>query len=252
MAKRWKCDHCGTRNEDSAIQCSGCGLIRGSVVTAGSPGAAAPAPASPPAAESSSTQWTSPAPPVEASTPSGETIPGWRAPSPDQEAAPQSTRRWRRFPLGLLFGGLVVLGVIYGWINDAGRSSSGEINKAGELSAIDLRVGDCFDIGDPTASEIDTVTARPCADSHTYEVFYLESMPAGDYPTMDSFRSFVEASCVPAFATYVGMDYQYSRLGMFAAYPTSDRWQKDDRTVQCSLYDPQNDTATGSFKGLGE
>lgn len=65
MAKGWTCDRCGTRNENSAIQCQACRLIRGSVVTAGSAGAGAPAPASPPPATSSSPRWSSPAPPVE-------------------------------------------------------------------------------------------------------------------------------------------------------------------------------------------
>ena len=57
MAKRWTCDHCGTRNEDSAVQCSGCGLLRGSVVPAGSAGAPPPSPATPPSRPGA--QWSS-------------------------------------------------------------------------------------------------------------------------------------------------------------------------------------------------
>jgi membrane protease subunit (stomatin/prohibitin family) len=34
MAKGWKCARCSTSNDDAVLSCSGCGMIRGSVVPA--------------------------------------------------------------------------------------------------------------------------------------------------------------------------------------------------------------------------
>ncbi|MDH4044953.1 MAG: hypothetical protein OEW06_10875 [Gemmatimonadota bacterium] len=58
MAKRWTCEHCGIENEErDQLSCPGCGLLRGSVVPAGSAGAPPPSPATPPSPPG--TQWSS-------------------------------------------------------------------------------------------------------------------------------------------------------------------------------------------------
>ena len=41
------------------------------------------------------------------------------------------------------------------------------------MTAADLRVGDCFDLKDPAADEIDDVTAGPCTAAHEFEMFFV-------------------------------------------------------------------------------
>jgi hypothetical protein len=151
--------------------------------------------------------------------------------------------------LGLvIFLVLVGGGAIVGFITNASRSSSGDITKGGDLTSNELRVGDCWDMKDPNADTVDNVTARPCAEPHEYEVFYIGSMAEGAYPTEDAFQSYVESACVPAFGPYVGKGYHDSSLDISWLYPGSEGWTSGDRTVECSLYDPQNTELTGSLR----
>jgi hypothetical protein len=164
--------------------------------------------------------------------------------------APRPSRPlWRRIPIGLLiFGVLVVGGAVAGFITNASRSSSGDITRGGDLSSNDLRLGDCWDMKDPAADTIDNVAARPCAEGHQYEVFYVASMDDGTYPTEDVFSSYVEDACVPAFGNYVGKGYYDSTLEISWLYPNSDSWAAGDRIIECSLYDPENDHLTTSLR----
>ena len=159
---------------------------------------------------------------------------------------------WRRVPIGLLiFGVLVVGGAVAGFISNAGRSSTGDITKSGDMSSNDLRVGDCWDMKDPSADTIDNVTAKPCGEAHEYEVFFIGSMPDGSYPTDDQFSTYVQDNCVPAFGTYVGQTYDNSDLDISWLNPLSKGWTLGDRTVECSVYDPNNSELTASMQGTG-
>lgn len=234
MARDWKCAKCGASNPETAFACQSCGMIRGSVVVPPMPppsGFEPPRASAPPSA---------PPPPTQG--------PLWNAASaPATVARP---RRGRRLPIGLLlFVGLVVVSGIYNYFNNANRSSSGEIDRGGELSVADLRVGDCFDLADPGASEVQQVTAHPCAESHQYEMLFAGDMTTAGYPTDSDFSSFVDQQCLPAFASYVGIGYESSALEISWFYPTSSGWGRGDRTVQCVIFDPQQGQITGSLKG---
>ena len=146
-------------------------------------------------------------------------------------------------------GVLVLGGAVGGLIFNATRDSSGEITKAGDLAAADLRVGDCFDLKDPDAEELEDVTGLPCTSEHQYEVFHVGSMPEGSFPTDDGFLAWLEVNCVPAFDAYVGTIYDNSTLDISWLQPTLDLWNDGDRSIQCSVFDPNDDRLTGSLKG---
>jgi hypothetical protein len=100
--------------------------------------------------------------------------------------------------------------------------------------ASDLSVGDCFD--DPaTTTEVRDVQHHPCTEPHTSEVLYVGDMPAGDdYPTDAQFSSAVEATCLPAFKAYTGLEFSTEPnfdLGYFI--PTTDGWGGGDRELIC-------------------
>jgi hypothetical protein len=117
------------------------------------------------------------------------------------------------------------------------------------MTMSDLRVGDCFDLKDPDADEIDEVRALPCTEEHEFEVFFADALPEGGYPVDAAFDAFFERQCIPAFATYVGTPYRESELDVFWVVPTTEAWDDGDRTVQCAVYHPRIHRLTESQKG---
>ena len=268
MARGWKCPRCSTQNGEGVMNCAKCGLIQGGVfvpstyvppeATAAAAAASAEAPETPRTPDAAPAPG-SPTPPASgpgfaALTPTGpEPTPssaGWVPPYPI--APPPSRPLWRRIPLGLLiFGVLVVGGGVAGFITNASRSTTGDITKSGDMSSNDLRVGDCWDMKDPTAETIENVTAKPCNEAHEYEVFFIGSMTDATYPTDDQFSAYVKANCLPAFETFVGHAYDDSTLDVTWLNPLSKGWALGDRTVECSVYDPNDNTLTASMQGAG-
>ena len=249
MAKGWTCARCATENPESVISCQGCGMIRGAVVTTPPGQVVPPAPPGWASSQTAGSSGTPPPPPLGLEG-IGAPPPGPAAPVPGWTPAPVSSRRRFRFPIQLIvIAVLIGGGSIYALINNAGRSSSGEINKAGELAVGDLRVGDCFDLADPAASAVDKTTAKPCTDSHQYEVFFAGTLPDGAYPDDTTVKAYVEANCLPVFGTYVGMVYDNSKLEIVWFSPIEEGWNQGDRAIQCTVYDPNNSQLTASLKG---
>ena len=180
-------------------------------------------------------------------TGTGTSIEGYAPPPAAQEPF------WKRLPLGLIVVGFfVAAGAIGGLIFNASRGSSGEITKSGDLSAVELRAGDCFDLKDPSAEEIGDVTAIPCSTEHEYETFFVGTMPEGPFPSDDGFIAWLDDNCRPAFDAYVGMDYENSELDIFWLQPTSEAWSDGDRSIQCALYHPRIHRLTESLKGSAQ
>ncbi len=210
MAKAWKCARCSTPNFDGAITCSKCGLLRGSAVIPTSYG---PSPG-----------WQAPAPDPTAGVPPGPEPPfdwgGWSA-----APAPRPLRR--RIPIGwVIVAVLVVGGGIAGAIFNASRAPTGEISKGGDLSALELRVGDCFDLKDASTETIGDVTALPCTELHEYEIFFVGAMSMAEriYPSQEELDGYVDLYCRPTFYTYVGKIYAESELEIFTLFPTNEGW----------------------------
>ena len=230
MAKGWKCARCSTLNDEAAINCSNCRLIRGGVVPAG----------------------------LYTASPVVPTVAGGEAaevPADVQQsgAASVKTPLWRRIPIGWLVTGVIVVGGgLAGLYFNASRGSTGEIIKAGDLSAIDLRVGDCFDLKDPAADEVGDVTARLCTDEHEFEVIFVGSMPDVEYPADDEFGAFVADNCGPAFDTYVGKVYEESELDIYWFFPNGEGWADGDRSIQCAAFHPRIHRLTESIRGSNQ
>ena len=130
---------------------------------------------------------------------------------------------------------------------------------------VDLRVGDCFDLKDPSADQIGDVKAVPCTTEHEFEVFYVGAMGEGSYPTdaagerrnhgrqvllIDgAFGTYVDQNCIPAFGAYIGKAYDDSDLDICWLVPTDDAWRSGDRTVQCAAFYPGIYRLTRSLRG---
>ena len=264
MLEGWTCSRCSSGNPEASVVCATCGATRPDDDVAVS-GDAAPETPETPAAADGGVGWaaitTPAATPPPAATPAvaptamptaDQGIVGWVAPdgTTPPPAAPVAKPLWQRLPVGWIVIGVIVgAGAIGGALLNAGRSSTGEINKPGDLTAADIRVGDCFDLKDATATEIEKVTARPCADAHEYEMIFVGSLPTGTYPPDSVFGTYVDTNCDPAFAAYIGTPFRSTTLGVYYLVPTEDAWKDGDRAVQCAVHDPGNKALKGSLRG---
>jgi hypothetical protein len=209
-----------------------------------------------------------------------EDSPGWTPPPWSPDAA--DTRPfWRRIPAGWLIAGALVLlvGALAGAYFTWSRSATGEPEVApaeptqvlsglpgDDKRRVDLRVGDCFDLKDPTADQIEDVKAVPCTTEHEFEVFYVGAMGKGSYPTdaaaeqrnhgrqvLDiegAFWTYLDHNCIPAFRTYIGKSwYGGSDLDIYWLVPTDDAWRAGDRTMQCAAFNPVKYRLTESLRG---
>ena len=259
MVEPWSCPACASTNFGSSVVCWNCGHSRPDPETEGD-ASTVDAPAvvaaggipgwTPPATDSTEAGSTSHAPddwsaPTTAQLANAGAIPGWSSAAP-----PGPDPWWRRIPLTWLVVGLFILGgAVAGWYFNASRSATGEISRAGDLNANDLRVGDCFDLKDASADTIEDVRAVQCASEHEYELYFVGNMPDGAYPGNEGFESFVADNCDPAFATYVGKTYEASELDVYWLQPTDDAWRAGDHAIQCAVYDPNRSRLTQSLKG---
>jgi hypothetical protein len=145
--------------------------------------------------------------------------------------------------------GVVVAIAVVGVVLNARRDDAGQIAAGGNLQIQDLRIGDCFNLKDETADSVTDVDAKPCAESHKYELYHVAVMGEGEYPSDDQLSAFAEQECVGTFTGYVGMTYETSALDVVYFTPSSDAWDDGDRSVQCAAYDPGNPAAVGTLQG---
>ena len=226
MEGRWVCRRCFASNDAGATTCEQCGLERG----------ADPSQA-----------------PDQAPTAQRSPIPGAGyagAGQPEQWTPPQAKPRPSWLQLALRFGWIPVVLIVLaaGWYFSARRDDSGQIANAGDMQVEDLRVGDCFDLKDPEATEVAEVEAKPCTDPHEYELFHVANMPDSEFPSDAVVTAFADVECVAAFTSYVGMDYQASTLYYSWFAPSTETWNDGDRAVQCAAYDPENTELTSSVR----
>lgn len=119
-------------------------------------------------------------------------------------------------------------------------------------NAGDLKVGECFD--EPATLEaVEDVQHHPCTDPHTSEVFLVMDVPdAASYPTDAAFEGMVQASCVPAFDTYTGLDFATDpdwTIGYFV--PTPESWSSGDRGLICYTIRIDGAPTSASLKAAG-
>ncbi|HEX6655945.1 MAG TPA: septum formation family protein [Candidatus Limnocylindria bacterium] len=217
LSGRWVCPRCYESNDADVSLCARCGLERGA----------------------------DPSPAASASEAGGASSGQPWAPVAQQSQRPA----WQQLLMRFGWVGVVIAIAIGGVLLNAKRDDAGQISGGGNLQVQDLRIGDCFNLKDESDENVSEVDAKPCVETHKYELYHEASLSDGDYPPADQLTSYAEQECVGAFLTYVGTTYENSSLEVLYFTPTSDAWGSGDRSVQCAAYDPARETLSGSLKG---
>ena len=126
---------------------------------------------------------------------------------------------------------------------------------AGNVSAFEMQVGDCFD--DPTDAEaqVSSLSAVPCESPTTTRSSRCSSMPrraTRPTPASRTLLDYSSEACVAPFAPFVGKIYAESHFVISALFPSSESWDQGDREVVCFLYDLTLEPWDGTAEGRAE
>ena len=152
----------------------------------------------------------------------------------------------------IAFAGLL-LSACSGTTTETERDDSGEVTERNDdASVFEIKVGDCYNFPDDsaTSSEVETLSAVPCADPHQAEAYHEIEIDGDEFPGTPAVEEEADAACLAEFETFVGMPYDTSTLEFTYLAPTEASWdQLDDRLVSCLVLDPANPEVTGTLEG---
>lgn len=151
----------------------------------------------------------------------------------------------------------VALGAVgFNAFTRADRDSTGAIVEEGNVSAFQMRVGDCFQDSSSASAqdgyEVSEVHGVPCSEPHDNEVFSVHDLDLATFPDGDAIVDLAMSSCLERFEGFVGKDYESSSLDITAMYPTRESWSRqNDHEVVCAVYDMNLNKLVGSAAGSG-
>lgn len=130
---------------------------------------------------------------------------------------------------------MVAVLVACGGDEDAARDDAGRVVTGGDLSTLELRVGDCFVPPEDVESELSEVRAVPCEEPHRHEVYAMVQWTDGDLrPDDERLGTFADNECLDEFEPYVGRDYFDSSLVLTYLLPSIRSWNEvADRSIVC-------------------
>jgi hypothetical protein len=131
---------------------------------------------------------------------------------------------------------------------------------ATQIFLADYKAGDCLLVNVAANSDTwpDPVWLVPCADSHTYEVFYVDLAYWPDsqpYPGAQAVDNAGRAECDTRFAQYDGVQREDSLFTYTDVLPyDKDSWDNGIRQLACVAFDwtaghPDGLPTRGSIKG---
>lgn len=138
----------------------------------------------------------------------------------------------------MLVAVVVAVAVVGACSKDGAKREDGTITGAGPISVFDLRPGDCLNPGDDVVGDVENITAVPCEEPHTQEVFAVPEYEdeGGVYPGEGEIQAFADAACLEAFVGYTGTEYLDSNLYFSYLHPSVDSWNSDDdRQIVCVI-----------------
>jgi hypothetical protein len=121
----------------------------------------------------------------------------------------------------------------------AHRDSAGDVTKAGSMSVVALRVGDCGQ--QPPSGPTSVVHVVPCAQPHAFQVLATFEL-SGDYPGDSAVSQESESGCEQRLS---GMTQLRGRsdLRLTLLHPLASVWQQN-KTVVCMATSDQPTTGS--------
>lgn len=127
-------------------------------------------------------------------------------------------------------------------------AETGEITEASEADVFSIKVGDCISSAE-LGTEVETVPTVPCDEPHDTEIYGSTMLPDGEYPGDEEIVELANAYCLPAFETFIGLDYDSSEIYYQPLTPSQMSWDEaDDREVLCLAVDEAGGL-TGTLEG---
>ena len=150
---------------------------------------------------------------------------------------------------------LLALFIFFWLYQDAERDDRGEIMSAGNVDALSLRVGDCFNdvatknIVEGEVVQISSVEGVPCSTPHHSEVFAKSSSLFSDYNSLPDEETLGNNSydyCSEQLPLFLSLDLFSeqadtqieefnNKITMNFYYPTEEGWRSGDRSVDCII-----------------
>jgi len=131
------------------------------------------------------------------------------------------------------------------------RDEDGAVTERNDdASVFEIQVGDCYNLPEEDATEVETMAAVPCGDPHEAEAYHEIEIEGDEFPGAGVVDEQAATECQAEFDTFIGMPYDQSTLDFYYLSPTQDTWEQlDDRLISCLVYDPANAEITGSLEG---
>ena len=124
------------------------------------------------------------------------------------------------------------------------------LSKPRKIYWEDLKAGMCLRTAPESALDMPVVD---CRAAHEDEVITRTVMAGpSNWPGDEVIDTSADTKCRTAFATYVGIGYDDSRLELDFWTVDPDGWRDGGRTLVCLVYDPSDPTLTGALKGTAQ
>lgn len=149
---------------------------------------------------------------------------------------------------GLAFSGVWLIIVILGIIGAASNSNSPSISASappsgaththGSISVFSLANGDCFN-NPPGTTSIENVSAIPCTQPHSAQVFAEFSLTGSDfsYPGQSKVEKLAQDGC-NARLSALDKPKLNNNMTIHFLFPQEDAWIDGQRTVNCLIVNP--------------
>ncbi|MDF8266059.1 DUF4190 domain-containing protein [Luteipulveratus flavus] len=149
---------------------------------------------------------------------------------------------------------VAVAGVgVWAIVTEADRDSNGSVVHRGDLTADDIRVGDCINQPDPPKGtesvQISSVQAVPCTEPHDLEAYAESALTYTGYPGDTEVTAAAERACTDRFTAFVGTDMADSDLAVQYFHPTRRSWALGDHDVTCLVGEPSGRTTLTTLRG---
>lgn len=122
----------------------------------------------------------------------------------------------------------------------------------GEQDVFTLKVGDCFNVPDDTATEIGSLPVVDCAEPHDQEAFASTDMTGDSYPGDTAVTDALNTFCTgDVYTDFIGVPYQDSIYYTSGLTPTAGSWENGDRELLCTVLAEEGKTS-GSLAGINQ